>query len=182
MGAGASSASSPHFLFHCPRRLPAQQLLWTASLADFAGPSVPRIRCDGHHQTCWSGGSRGSRGHRHCLDQLLTLLSWPNLPVAAHRPAGGLSLASLSARPRLLGATAGQWSFLPCPFGALPGPVELQLGPWPPKIPCSPLVLSRIFMLACLTVEVERSESVWLTVDVDRRSKFSRKVTWNPRL
>ena len=32
-----------------------------------------------------------------CLDQLPTLLSWPDLPDTAHRPAGGLSLTSLSA-------------------------------------------------------------------------------------
>jgi len=50
-------------------------------------------------------------------------------------------------------APAGEWSFLPCPFGALPGPVELQLDPWPPKIPCPPLALSRIlFLFACLAV------------------------------
>ena len=36
--------------------------------------------------------------------------------------------------------------------------------------------------MVCLTVEVDQREIVWLTVDVDRRSKFSRKVTWNPRL
>jgi len=32
-----------------------------------------------------------------CLDRLPTLLSWPDIPVTAHRLAGGLSLPSLSA-------------------------------------------------------------------------------------
>ena len=42
------------------------------------------------------------------LDRLPLLLSWPDLPVTARRPAGGLSLPSLSAVPYLLGSTAVQ--------------------------------------------------------------------------
>jgi hypothetical protein len=81
---------------------------------------------------------------------------------SAQRPASGLSFLGLSALCQV-----------PSSFNSTPGH---------PKFPCSPLTLSRIFLFACLTVAVDRRESVWLTVDVVRRSKFPRKVTWNPRL
>ena len=60
---------------------------------------VPCIRCEGYHQ-----GAVGGAVHAHradivncCMHRLPTLLSWPNLPVTAHRLAGGLSLPRLSA-------------------------------------------------------------------------------------
>jgi len=39
---------------------------------------------------------------------------------------------------------AGEWSFLPFPFGALPGPIDLQLDPWPPDLSYSALSSGRI--------------------------------------